>query len=176
MKFLLASFFPSHSMIPFQYVPEIFGVFFLKFSSQAWYSCSSSCLRTVWHGCRNVRAVSPGFGTAIAANSCKETGFRKCGWRGLSGEKYAIGTELQRERTIKLVERTTFSKHFDHWVKRNYASILASLSIHFKVITSFIGSASLPWVFLFSDKSLRFQPTLNLIRAHVTLLHFAILL
>ena len=35
MKFLLASFFPSHSMIPFQYVPEIFGVFFLKFSSQA---------------------------------------------------------------------------------------------------------------------------------------------
>ena len=41
----------------------------------------------------------------------------------------------------------TFSKHFDHWVKRNYASILASLSIHFKVITSFIGSARLRGVF-----------------------------
>ena len=59
----------------------------------------------------------------------------------------------------------TFSKHFDHWVKRNYALILASLSIHFKVITSFIGSARLREVF---------HPKFH--RAHVTLLHFAMLL
>ena len=64
MQFLLGSFFPSHSMIPFQYVPEIFGVFFLKFSSHGLVflffqlfanrmtrgqECTG-CFPRIWHG------------------------------------------------------------------------------------------------------------------------------
>ena len=81
-------------MIPFQYVPEIFAVFFLKFSSHGLVFLFFQLFANRMTRGQECTAVSPGFCTATAANSCRETGFRKCGWRGLSGEKYAIGTEL----------------------------------------------------------------------------------